>query len=70
MDSQLSDFRKKTSSAATERKRIDSSQEENLRALGYLGSTVDNSTSKEKAQIDPKDKIDYREPAARDALRS
>ncbi len=59
MDSQLSDFRKKTSSATTKRKQLDSSQEENLRSLGYLGSTVDNSTSKENAQIDPKDKIDY-----------
>lgn len=59
LDSQLTDFRKKTSSAASERKQLDPAQEENLRALGYLGSTVDNSTSKEKAQVDPKDKIDY-----------
>ena len=59
MDSQLLDFRRKTGSATVDRKQLDSTQEENLRALGYLGSTVDNSTSKEKAQVDPKDKIDY-----------
>ena len=59
MDSQLSDFNKKTSSAADDRKQLDPAQEENLRALGYLGSTVDNSSSKEKALVDPKDKIDF-----------
>jgi len=59
LDSQLNEFRKRTSGKDMQRKTADSSLEEALRALGYLGSTVDNSTSKEKVRIDPKDKIDY-----------
>jgi choline-sulfatase len=59
LDGQLSDFRKKTSGAAVEQVQLDPKQEETLRALGYLGSNSGNSDDKEKAVIDPKDKIDF-----------
>ena len=59
LDGQLSDFRKKTSGAAVEPTQLDPAQEENLRALGYLGSVRDSSFSKENALIDAKDKIDF-----------
>lgn len=59
LDSQLSDFRKKTNGAVVEQARLDSAREESLRALGYMGSVGGDSNSKEKALIDPKDKIDF-----------
>jgi choline-sulfatase len=59
LDSQLSDFRKKTSGAAVEQAKLNPEAEEKLRALGYLGSDGENSTSSQQALIDPKDKIDF-----------
>jgi choline-sulfatase len=59
LDSQLSDFKKKTSSAAVEQAELNPEAEEKLRALGYLSSDSGNSKNSEKALIDPKDKIDF-----------
>jgi arylsulfatase A-like enzyme/Flp pilus assembly protein TadD len=59
LDSQLSDFRKKTSGAAVEQAELNPEAEEKLRALGYMGSDSGNSNNSEKALIDPKDKIDF-----------
>jgi choline-sulfatase len=59
LDGQLSDFRMKTSSAAVEQAELDPAQQENLRALGYLGSGSENSNSGDKALVDPKDKVDF-----------
>jgi arylsulfatase A-like enzyme/Flp pilus assembly protein TadD len=59
LDSQLSDFRKKTSGAAVEQAELNPEAEEKLRALGYLSSDSGNSNNSEKALIDPKDKIDF-----------
>jgi len=56
--SQLSDFHQKTSSARAEPTKLDPTQAEKLRALGYLTSDTADSTTKETAAIDPKDKID------------
>jgi len=58
LDSQLSDFAKKTSGTSFAKTELDPSQEEALRALGYLGSSGKDLNSKERALIDPKDKID------------
>jgi arylsulfatase A-like enzyme/Flp pilus assembly protein TadD len=58
LDSQLSDFRQKTSSAQTEAAKIDPAQAEKLRALGYLTSDSATVSNSETASIDPKDKIE------------
>lgn len=57
LEGQLSDFRQKTSSARTEHAKLDPAQAESLRALGYLVSDSSNANSREKAGIDPKDRI-------------
>jgi arylsulfatase A-like enzyme/Flp pilus assembly protein TadD len=59
LDGQLSEFKKKTSGAATEQAELNPEAEEKLRALGYMGSDSGNSNNSEKALIDPKDKIDF-----------
>ncbi|MGA8539569.1 MAG: sulfatase-like hydrolase/transferase [Terriglobales bacterium] len=59
LDGQLSTFWKKTSGAAAKQSELDPSQVENLRALGYLSTGNENSNNKEKAPVDPKDKIDF-----------
>ena len=59
LDSQLSDFRKKTSGADTGKPKRDPAQMESLRSLGYLGTDSGGLNSKEKVLIDPKDKIDF-----------
>jgi arylsulfatase A-like enzyme/Flp pilus assembly protein TadD len=62
LDGQLSSFIKKTSGAMIERAELDPTQGENLRALGYLVSDNGSSNSSEKvpkAEIDPKDRIDF-----------
>jgi len=59
LDGQLSDFRNKTSAAPVAQRHLDPTEDNNLRALGYLGSSVDDSKDKQKALIDPKDKIDF-----------
>jgi arylsulfatase A-like enzyme/Tfp pilus assembly protein PilF len=58
LDSQLTEFREKTSSAQTEATKLDPSQAEKLRALGYLASDSAAAKSSEKAVVDPKDKIE------------
>ena len=58
LDTQLSDFRQKTTSAQTETARLDPAQAEKLRALGYVASDSAGSNTGGKALIDPKDKID------------
>jgi predicted Zn-dependent protease len=57
LDGQLSDFRDKTSSAQTERAKLDPAQAESLRALGYLASDSNGPQDKTKPAIDPKDRI-------------
>jgi arylsulfatase A-like enzyme/Flp pilus assembly protein TadD len=57
LDGQLSDFKEKTSSAQTERAKLDPAQAESLRALGYLASDSASPQDKTKAAIDPKDRI-------------
>lgn len=58
LESQLADFQQKTSSARTEPTKMDPTQVEKLRALGYLASDSAGTNSSEKAAIDPKDKIE------------
>lgn len=57
LDTQLSEFKEKTSSAETEQVKLDPAQAENLRALGYLASDSNSPRDKNKAEVDPKDKI-------------
>jgi arylsulfatase A-like enzyme/Flp pilus assembly protein TadD len=59
LDNQVSDFTKRTSSAVVVNAELNPAQEESLRALGYLGSSSGVSNSREKASIDPKDKIGF-----------
>jgi len=58
LDTQLSDFKRKTSSARTENAKLDPAQAEKLRALGYMASASSTAKSGAKAAIDPKDKAD------------
>ncbi len=58
LESQLADFQQKTSSVRTEPTKLDPTQAEKLRALGYLASDSAGANSSEKAVIDPKDKIE------------
>jgi predicted Zn-dependent protease len=58
LGSQLSDFQQKTSSARTEPTKMDPTQAEKLRALGYLASDSAGANNNEKEGIDPKDKIE------------
>src|SRR5205823_6308097 len=57
LQSQLTSFHDKTSTAKTEQAKLDPVQAENLRALGYLASDSVTTTGEEKDAIDPKDKI-------------
>jgi arylsulfatase A-like enzyme/Flp pilus assembly protein TadD len=58
LDSQLAAFQQKSSRTKTEATKLDPSQAEKLRALGYLASDSAGPESKATAEIDPKDKID------------
>jgi len=59
LESQLTSFHDKTSSAKTEQAKVDPAQAENLRALGYLASDSVTTSGEEKDAIDPKDKIQF-----------
>ena len=56
--SQLAEFQQKSSRAKTEATKLDPTQAEKLRALGYLASDSAGPENKATAGIDPKDKID------------
>jgi arylsulfatase A-like enzyme/Tfp pilus assembly protein PilF len=58
LDTQLSGFQQKTSSAQTESAKLDPVQVEKLRALGYMASDSSARKNGEKTAIDPKDKIE------------
>jgi arylsulfatase A-like enzyme len=58
LESQLADFQQKTSSVRNEQTKLDPTQAEKLRALGYLASDNASANSGEKVAIDPKDKIE------------
>jgi arylsulfatase A-like enzyme/Flp pilus assembly protein TadD len=58
LDGQVSDFHQKTSRAQAERPKLDPTQVENLRALGYLASDNSGTNDGKRAAIDPKDKIE------------
>jgi choline-sulfatase len=58
LESQLADFRKKASRVQTVPARIDPTQAESLRALGYLASDITGKSSADEIMIDPKDKIE------------
>jgi arylsulfatase A-like enzyme/Tfp pilus assembly protein PilF len=58
LESQLTAFQQKTSSAQTEPTKLDPTQAEKLRALGYLASDAASANAGEKAATDPKDKIE------------
>lgn len=58
LNSQLTDYLQKTSSAQTEQTKLDPAQAEKLRALGYLASDTASSNNSDKAAVDPKDKIE------------
>jgi choline-sulfatase len=58
LDSQLAAFQQKSSRTKTEATKLDPSQAEKLRALGYLASDSAGPENKANAEIDPKDKID------------
>ncbi len=57
LDSQLASFQQKSSRAKTEATKLDPTQAEKLRALGYLASDSAGPENKAIAEIDPKDKI-------------
>jgi choline-sulfatase len=58
LESQLADFQQKTSSVRSEQTKLDPTQAEKLRALGYLTSDSAGANSGDKGLIDPKDKIE------------
>jgi Flp pilus assembly protein TadD len=58
LESQLADFQQKTSSVRSEQTKLDPTQAEKLRALGYLASDNASANSGEKVAIAPKDKIE------------
>jgi arylsulfatase A-like enzyme/tetratricopeptide (TPR) repeat protein len=58
LDTQLSGFLQKTSSAQTKNAKLDPTVVEKLRALGYLATESSTAKNSDKAAIDPKDKVD------------
>jgi len=58
LDTQLTDFQKRTSSVAPEQTKLDPAQAESLRALGYLASDANQKEDLSKPAIDAKDKIE------------
>jgi len=58
LESQLANFQEKTNSVRSEPTKMDPTQAEKLRALGYLASDSSGPNSSGKAEIDPKDKIE------------
>jgi tetratricopeptide (TPR) repeat protein len=58
LDGQIADFQHKTSRAQSEHAKLDPTQIESLRALGYLASDSSASSESERSAIDPKDKIE------------
>ncbi|HEY7096519.1 MAG TPA: sulfatase-like hydrolase/transferase [Terriglobales bacterium] len=58
LSGQLNDFRQKTSAAGTSSGKLDPEQAENLRALGYLPSTITTGSNADEAGPDPKDHIE------------
>jgi len=58
LESQLADFQQKTSSIRTDQTKMDPTQAEKLRALGYLTSDSAGANTSENGEIDPKDKIE------------
>ena len=58
LESQLANFQVKTGSAKAEATKLDPTQAEKLRALGYLASDSAGANNSEKAVVDPKDKIE------------
>jgi choline-sulfatase len=58
LESQLADFQQKTSSIRTDQTKVDPTQAEKLRALGYLTSDSAGANASENGAIDPKDKIE------------
>ena len=58
LESQLAGFQEKTSSVRTEPTKLDPTQAEKLRALGYLTSDSAGASTSEKGATDPKDKIE------------
>jgi arylsulfatase A-like enzyme/Flp pilus assembly protein TadD len=59
LDGQLTNFIKKTSSAAVQQVQINPAQEEKLRALGYLSSGNGSTNNNQQSLVDPKDKIGF-----------
>jgi len=58
LESQLADFQQRTSSIRTDQTKVDPTQAEKLRALGYLTSDSAGANTSENGEIDPKDKIE------------
>jgi arylsulfatase A-like enzyme/Flp pilus assembly protein TadD len=58
LEAQLSDFQQKTSRTQTEPTKLDPTQAEKLRALGYLASDSATASNAEKSTVDPKDRIE------------
>ena len=58
LDTQLSEFRDKTSSSRGERSRLDPAQAESLHALGYLASNEGKENRIEKPLVNPKEKVE------------
>jgi arylsulfatase A-like enzyme/Flp pilus assembly protein TadD len=58
LDTQLSGFLQKTSSAQTRNAKLDPAVVEKLRALGYLATESTTPKNSDKADVDPKDKVD------------
>lgn len=58
LSGQLNEFRQKTSAASTSSSKLDPEQAENLRALGYLPSTIKGGSTADEDGPDPKDHIE------------
>jgi arylsulfatase A-like enzyme len=58
LNSQVEEFQKIVSSTPSPQSKMDPSQAENLRALGYLAVDSQSNDSNTKAEVDPKDRID------------
>ncbi len=68
LDGEMSSFLEKTNDATKAAGKLDATQMEKLRALGYMGSDMGNSKSGAANLIDPKDRIEIANRLGRDLV--
>ena len=68
LDGQMSSFLEKTNDATKAAGKLDATQMEKLRALGYMGSDMGNSKGGAANLIDPKDRIEIANRLGRDLV--